>query len=213
MTTRREILLLLRKHPGATVSSLASRTGLTNMGVRRHLDALAAEGLAESAPASTGGVGRPPAAWRLTAAGVESFPRRYDTLALEILDEVAETAGPVAVDATLARRTEKLVAQYESQLAHIPGVDDRIRRLAALRDEDGYVVELEDLGDGEFVLVENNCAVHRVARQYPTLCAMELTLFRRCLGPGVDVTRETHALGGDAVCRYRIQVNGHDSGS
>lgn len=212
MTTRHEILLLLRKHPGATVSELAARTGLTNMGVRRHLDALAADGLAESTAAATGAVGRPPAAWRLTAAGLETFPRRYDVLVLEVLEDVAEEAGPDVLEAILGRRTEKLAVQYRDELDGCQGLRERVARLAALRDADGYLAEvIED--DGDLLLVENNCAVHRVARRFPAMCAMELALFRRCLGESAEVTRESHTLSGDAVCCYRITPRGDDASS
>lgn len=216
MTTRRAILLLLRKHPGTTVSELARRLHLTDMGVRRHIDALAADGLAEPVPArSPRGVGRPPSGWQLTAAGDEEFPRRYDQLAVELLEDVADTGGPAALEAALHRRTAKLAQTYEARLAGAESLTERVERLAALRDADGYLAESGPAPDHEddLLLTENNCAVHRVARRFPVLCAMELTLFRRCLGPQVDVTRETHALGGDAVCCYRIRPTGTDDRS
>ncbi len=37
------------------------------------------------------------------------------------------------------------------------------------------------------------------------ICAMELTLLRRVLGPDVEVTRMSHAMAGDAVCSYCIR--------
>ena len=45
VTTRRDLLLLLRKHPGITVTELARALRLTGTGVRRHLDVLAGEGV------------------------------------------------------------------------------------------------------------------------------------------------------------------------
>ena len=55
------------------------------------------------------------------------------------------------------------------------------------------------------MLVENNCAVHRVAERFPAVCAMELALFRKVLGPDVEVTRVAHTMAGDATCTYRIR--------
>ncbi len=213
MTTRSDLLLLLRKQPGRTVTELAGCLSLTGMGVRRHLDALAAEGLVETAACEKKARGRPPTGWRLTATGMELFPRRYDTLALEILEDVAEQVDPRAVDAAFARRTDKLTAEYERALAGSSGLEERVAGLARLRDEAGYLAEWQADDDGTLMLTENNCAVHRVAQQYPVVCAMELALIRRVLGPEVEVTRVSHTMAGDAVCSYRIRRCGSGDGT
>jgi predicted ArsR family transcriptional regulator len=205
VTTRRKLLLLLRKHPGVTVTELASELSLTGMGVRRHLDALHAEGLVEPTACTRKGLGRPAAGWRLSAAGLELFPRRYDRVALEVLEDVAGHAGPDAVDAVFTRRTEKLVSEYQAELADAEGLDERVAGLARIRDEAGYLAEWGTTAEGDLVLTENNCAVHRVAEQFPVVCAQELALLRRVLGPDVEVVREAHTMAGDAVCRYRIR--------
>lgn len=208
MTTRSNLLLLLRKQPGITVTELAERLSLTGMGVRRHLDALAAEGLVETVACEKTARGRPPTGWRLTAAGMEVFPRRYDALALEILEDVAEQVDPRAVDAAFAGRTDKLTAEYDRALAGASGIEERVAGLTRLRDDAGYLAEWREDDDGTLVLTENNCAVHRVAQQYPVVCAMELSLIRRVLGPDVEVTRVSHTMAGDAVCTYRIRRGG-----
>lgn len=208
MTTRRDVLLLLRKHPGITVTELAGRLRLTNMGVRRHLETLGHEGLIESTPAPRRSLGRPPTGWRLSATGDELFPRRYDRLAVEVLEDMAEEAGEATVEAALARRTEKVATQYEAALDGAPTMADRVMRLAALRDGDGYLAEWAASPDGDLLLTENNCAILGVARRFPVLCAMEHALFRRCLGPEAEVTRVAHTLAGDAVCCYRIRPSG-----
>lgn len=210
MSTRRNVLLLLRKHPGTTVAELASLLGLTGMGVRRHLDALAGEGLVESIESEHRGVGRPAAGWHLTAAGLELFPRRYDSLALDILEDVAGHAGPDAVEAVLGRRTDKLAADYQDELNGAHDLEERVDGLAHIRDQAGYLAESGRDERGELVLTENNCAIHRVAEQYPGVCAMELSLLRRVMGPDVEVTRSAHIMSGDAACRYQIRP--HDDG-
>lgn len=205
MSTRSELLLLLRKHPGITVTDLAGRLSLTGMGVRRHLDAMAADGVVETVACEKPSRGRPPTGWRLTAAGMELFPRRYDALALDLLEDVAERVGPRAVDAAFACRTDKLVDEYDGALAEKATLEERVEGLAALRDEAGYMADWEHEDDDALVLTESNCAVHRVAQQFPAVCAMELSLIRRVLGPEVEVVRVSHTMAGDAVCSYRIR--------
>ena len=202
VSSRHQLLLLLRKHPGATVAELARELAISGMGVRRHLATLSTEGLVEQSACARGGPGRPPAGWRLSATGMELFPRRYDALALDLLEDLS----PDEVTGALGRRTDKQVAQYQAVLADCSTLEEQIAALAGLRDEAGYLAEWSK-GDGhdEFVLTENNCAVHRVAEHHPAVCAMELSLLRRVLGPEVEVTRQSHAMTGDAVCSYRIR--------
>jgi predicted ArsR family transcriptional regulator len=204
VTTRRELLLLLRTRPGITVNELAKALSLSVVAVRRHLDALVGELLVEQVPAARAGVGRPASGWRLSPAGLEVFPRRYDALALDLLEDLAEEAGADVVNAVLARRTEKLVTQYEAELDGLTDPADRLRAIASLRDQAGYLTECREGEDGDVLLVENNCAVHRVAAAHSEICTMELVLFRRVLGPDVDVTRVSHTMAGDPVCCYRV---------
>jgi predicted ArsR family transcriptional regulator len=199
--SRHRLLLLLRKHPGATVSELAREMAISGMGVRRHLSALAAEGLAEPAPCAYAGPGRPPTGWRLSAAGRELFPRRYDALALEVFEELA----PEELAGALVRRNDKQAAQYRAALAPCAGLGEQVVEITSLRDQAGYQAEWSAGTGGSFVLTENNCAIHRVAEHHPAVCAMELSLLRQVLGPDVEVTRLTHAMTGDAACTYCIR--------
>jgi len=213
VATRRDLLLLLRKQPGITVTELARQLELTGMGVRRHLDALAAEGLAVTMVPTRRGLGRPAAGWRLTGAGLELFPRRYDGLALDLLEDLDEHAGPHAVDELLGHRTEKLVAEYRAELEGVDGLEARVAEVTRLRDESGFMAECGRDDDGELVLTECNCAVHRVAEKYPAVCAHELELLRRVLGPEVEVTRVAHTMSGDAVCSYRVRPRPSGNGN
>ena len=133
--------------------------------------------------------------------GHGAVPPRYDALALDVLDELS----PEEVAVTLGRRNDKHVAQYRAALDACSGLEERVAELARLRDQAGYLAEWSS-GEGDaFVLTENNCAVHRVAEHHPAVCAMELSLLRRVLGPEVEVTRVSHAMAGDAVCSYCIR--------
>jgi predicted ArsR family transcriptional regulator len=204
VTTRSRLLLLLRKHPGSTVAELASGLGLTGMGVRRHLEALEVDGLVERSSCARHGVGRPPDGWRLSPAGMELLPRSYDTFVLQLLEDVCEHVGDEGIDVVMRRRGEKMAGQYQDELADATTLADRVAGLARVRDRAGYVAEWHREGE-VLVLVENNCAVHRVAERFPAVCAMELALFRKVLGPDVEVTRVAHTMAGDATCTYRIR--------
>lgn len=207
MSSRQRLLLLLRKQPGVTVAQLARQMEISGMGVRRHLAALAADGLVEQTPCTQTGPGRPPAGWRLTASGGEMFPRRYDTLALDLLDDLS----PDELAGALARRTDKQVLQYEATVAPCSDLPEQVAEVARLRDLAGYQAEWTAGDDGALVLTESNCAIHRVAEQHPAVCAMELALLQRVLGPDVEVTRLAHTMAGDPVCAYCIRPRPDDA--
>ena len=176
------------------------------MGVRRHLAALAADGLVEQTACTLTGRGRPPAGWRLTTSGREVFPRRYDALALDLLDDLS----PDELAGALARRNDKQVVQYEATVGPCADLPEQVAEVARLRDLAGYQAEWTAGDDGALVLTENNCAIHRVAEQHPAVCAMELSLLQRVLGPDVAVTRLAHAMAGDPVCAYCIRPRPDD---
>jgi len=79
---------------------------------------------------------------------------------------------------------------------------ERVRELAVLQDEQGYLANAVIGSDGTIRLREHNCAILDVARGTRAACDAELDLFREVLG--ADVVRETHIASGDRCCSYRI---------
>jgi len=80
---------------------------------------------------------------------------------------------------------------------------DRVRQLARLQDDLGYMAEVE-VGDDAIRLVQHNCAVHDIAVSNGAACRAELAMFRDLLGPGVE--RECHIMNGDRCCTYRVSA-------
>ena len=188
------------------MTELARHLQLTGVGVRRHLDALVTEGLVTRSGPRVGGRGRPPTGWRLTSAGLELFPRRYDHFAVELLEDVLDEHGPAGLAALLGRRTHRLAEEYERHLGGARDLGQRVAGIARLRDEEGYEADSAKGRDGSFLLTEANCAVHRVAERCSAVCTHELDLLQELLGPEVEVTRTKHAMAGDTMCTYRIRA-------
>ena len=91
----------------------------------------------------------------------------------------------------------------EERLPAGPSLLERVRELAAIQDEQGYLCRaFFDVEDGVVRLAEHNCAIYEVAVKEPAACSAELDLFRDVLG--ADVVRETHIASGDRSCTYRI---------
>ena len=84
------------------------------------------------------------------------------------------------------------------------GLGERVRALAALRHEEGYMAEARGDGDGGFLLIENHCPICAAATACQGFCRSELEVFRAALGPDVRVERSEHLLAGARRCAYRI---------
>jgi predicted ArsR family transcriptional regulator len=201
--TRDEVARLLLEQGPATAAALGERLGISPTAVRRHLDALVADGLAtdrEQRPLGGGqrGRGRPPREFLLTAGGRASFPHAYDDLATAALRFLAETGGDQAVAEFAARR----VATVEER--HGPDVRaaaEKVEALAEALTREGYAASAHRVGSGG-QLCQHHCPVAHVAAEFPQLCEAETKAFERLLG--THVQRLATIARGDAVCTTHI---------
>ena len=198
--TRQEILDLLRRNGQMTATELSEMLGIGAVGIRQHIALLERDGLVHTA-AVRRGVGRPSHLYALTAAAEALFPRRYDRLLMDALEFIAEQGGAEAVDQLFARRRRKLAEQYGPRLAGKSRAE-QVAELAAILTEQGYMCDWEQLPEGGFALIEHNCPVDCVARDYHQACSHELTLYEDILG--IPLVREEMISEGGACCRYRI---------
>ncbi|NLC56589.1 MAG: ArsR family transcriptional regulator [Armatimonadetes bacterium] len=199
--TRWEILTTLKKQGELTVEELSAHLGTSAMTVRYHLSALRAAGLVR-ARSRRGGIGRPVAAYQITEAADEMFPRRYDALAVDILTELEETEGAARIEAIFARGEAKLYERYASRLEG-KSFEEKVAEVARILDENGYLTAWRREGD-VFVLTEHNCAVAQVAQRYAHPCHYEEKLLERFLG--TEVRRVQHKVAGHHCCAYVIPV-------
>lgn len=201
--TRERILLLLKTLGPCTAARLSQELSMTAMGVRRHLSQLEFESLVRHSVEQQHR-GRPTHKYRLTAAGDELFPRRYDNLAQCLMELIVELDGEEKLRRLLELRTARQMEAYRRHLESCPSLAERVRELARLREEEGYMGRSEPLADGAFLLVENNCALCEVALKCTAVCESELELFRGVL-PEAEVERVRHIAEGDQLCSYRIE--------
>lgn len=199
--TRRRILELLKLRGPLTAAEMGKALGMTAMGVRQHLTLLERDRLIAYRTESRG-MGRSSHVYSLTRVGDEVFPRTYPELANDLIETVRSLDGDEAVGRLFERRTDQLEARYQARMA---GHDNegRMRELAAIRTEEGYMAEWKRAGEESFILRENNCAILQVARGCSEVCGAELDLIRRVLG-GAKVTRQAHMMRGDRTCTYLV---------
>ncbi|HET7737848.1 MAG TPA: helix-turn-helix domain-containing protein [Tepidiformaceae bacterium] len=199
-TSRREILLHLKRNGESRAEDLAAALGITVSGVRQHLTAMAAVGLVRHREKKSG-PGRPRFTYALTPAAEAFFPRAYAELANDILVAIEEEDPTLVVrlfDRRLATRIEHARRALHGDLAA------RVRQVAAILDSEGYLATVEQPAAGEFRLVEHNCAIPAIASRFPPVCAGELEFLRAVL-PDATIERVSHLLAGDYVCAYEIR--------
>lgn len=190
--TRSRVLRSLLEDGPATAAGLAQRLGLTAAGVRRHLDALAADGqvvAGERSPYGPGprrGRGRPARVYAVTEAGRAPFPHAYDDLAATALRYLAAHGGPDAVADFARTQVAALEARYRDVVAAAPAGQESAALATALR-ADGYAATAEPApaGRGE-QLCQHHCPVAHVAAEFPQLCEAETEAFARLLGRPVQ---------------------------
>jgi predicted ArsR family transcriptional regulator len=201
--TRDEVARLLLEQGPATAAALGERLGISPTAVRRHLDALAADGLAtdrEQRPlgGAQRGRGRPAREFLLTAAGRASFPHAYDDLAAAALRFLAETGGEGAVAEFAERRVGVVEARHG---ARVRTADHKVEALAQALTSEGYAASAHRVGAGG-QLCQHHCPVAHVAAEFPQLCEAETKAFERLLG--THVQRLATIARGDAVCTTHI---------
>lgn len=194
--TRERVAHLLLRTGGATAADLGTALGLSPAAVRRHLDAMLADGsVAESEAPHTGRRGRPAKIFTITEAGRESFPQAYDSLAASALRFLAETGGADVVRRFADARVAELEQRY-ADVADAP-VDERPERLAQALSRDGYAATA---AAGE--VCQHHCPVQHVAEEFPQLCEAETAFFARLLGS--PVRRLTTIAHGDSCCTAAV---------
>lgn len=210
---QRTVLYALKRRGEATVDEIADSLDMTVSGARQHLSALADQGLVVAQPAAepsphdtSKGRGRPRLCYRLTPTAETLFPKAYGELTNELLSYVADEDGTL-VDRIFVRRRDERVRNAGRRLAAKKTMAAKVRELARILDEDGYLAESEALGDGTFRITEHNCAILSVAKQYPNACASEIDFIRTVL-PEADVERVAHIVAGQHHCAYLITPAG-----
>jgi predicted ArsR family transcriptional regulator len=209
--TRDRVRSLLLELGPSTAAVLGERLGLSVAGVRRHLDALVADGtVTPTTPRHRPVVrGRPARLYALTPAGHDAGPAAYDDLAAGALRFLAEAAGPSAVEQFAQARAGEIEQRYRGRLE---GVEEPMRP-AVLAEElsaDGYAATTSERPAGT-QLCQHHCPVQHVAEQFPQLCDAETAALGRLLD--VHVQRLATIAHGDGVCTLHIPSGDHSPSS
>ena len=204
--SRQTILRLLKQRGASDSEALAAQLGISAMAVRQHLYALHAQKLVtyqeEQRP-----IGRPAKMWSLTPAAESHFPDAHAGLTVNLLHAVEQTFGEQGVKRVVLQGAQQQIETYRSRIPARASLQNRLKTLISLRNEEGYMAEVQRQPDGSFVLIENHCPISAAANTCPKLCDAEFEVFRAILGEGVVIERTEHMRLGARRCVYRIRAH------
>lgn len=210
--TRRQVMAQLLKREPVSAADIAAELGLSAAGVRRHLDILVEEALAERCePNSVAGAevgrGRPAKHFRLTEQGRSHFGDAYAGLAADAVDVIARLGGPEAVREFARGRIDRILDGVPS--AEEDGdVEDVVAELAAALEQHGYATSIRRAGGG-VQICQHHCPVSAVAAQHPELCEAEHEAISALVGRHVQPL--ALISDGHGLCTTNIPLGGRDN--
>jgi predicted ArsR family transcriptional regulator len=215
-TTKAKILSLLKRRGRLAVDALSDELGLAPMTVRQHLTSLERDRLVEAVPERQP-KGRPHYIYGLTPQGEESFPKRYDWLAAQVLAEVGEMdpleldglSPPQRTEHILARLARRVAAPHAAKL-HSMDLEDRVREVVSILQRESGFVECNDSNDA-YEIIDFNCMYRAVTGETSDLCAWH----RHFVSLLLDIPPAASVANGEGFrCRYVVRkLNGVDARS
>ena len=203
--TRDAVARLILERGPQCAATIAEVLGLSPAAIRRHLDALLAEGLiTEGRPRPTAqrGRGRPARSYAITDAGRSAFPHAYDDLATTALRYLRDTGGDEAVAAFAAHRADELADLLRTEVpAGNASIATRAEAMAEALTAHGYAASTETAAAGTQIC-QHHCPVAHVAAEFPQLCEAETRAFENVLGTYVQ--RLATIAHGDGVCTTHV---------
>ena len=185
---RQTVIETLSQTGALPVEALARAARLSPLAMRYHLALMAREGLIVQARAEPrGSVGRPQVIYALAERAHERLPKRYHTLAVQLLDELADSLGTKQARA-LMRRAGRRAADDAPPRRGQAGIVSRLNRAAAFLSERGYMARWEK-SDGDLVLSVRNCPYRQVAQEHREVCDMDVAMIGALLDAPPRMTR------------------------
>jgi predicted ArsR family transcriptional regulator len=199
---KRKILYFLKVMRQAGLLDLSKAMKISRMAVHKHLSDLQDRGLVESIEIRNG-VGRPIMQYSLTGTGKTAFPKSYGEIATHALNYIEKKIGMDAVESVLRERQKELFEKYSIRMKGME-FNEKIRELAKIRDEEGYIAESKkDRKGNSHTLLEYNCPIIMIAEKHWEACSIETELFEHVLDAKVEVTHR--AAKGDSICKFLIK--------
>lgn len=198
-SSKDKILELLKKQVELSVSQLAKELNLTHIAVRKQVNLLLKDGFINYREEKQE-MGRPIQLFSVSVKGERLFPKNYEGMTVDFLNDIQDLHGDESVRYLFKKREHRLTDNYYKRLVGKSAVD-KMEELADIQNEKGYMADVKQINENTFELVEHNCPVFEVAKQYKAACTCETAMFKNVLGTE-QVDRVTCQSDGDSHCRF-----------
>lgn len=201
-----KILYQIKRLGPQTAKALSEKLNVTTMGIRQHLSLLEGQELIRACDPLPQKRGRPVKTWKLTGAGHARFPDAHAQVTTDLIINIRDLLGEAALDQIIEERAAKTLTHYESELSTIDSLEGKIKALAQLRSEEGYMAEFEKVSDTEYLLIEQHCPICIAASACHGFCRTELQSFQQLFKGVARVERKEYLLEGARRCTYLIKA-------
>jgi predicted ArsR family transcriptional regulator len=206
-STKDQVLRLLRARGGATVAELAQALGVGQASVRRHLDHLRVEGLAD-VRMERHGVGRPAFRFYPTEEAEERNPGGYSRLlsrlteGLRSLDErdLRGRSGAQVLHTAFEAVAERVAGEHRSEVP-AESLEGRVAQTSQALQREGIVDGWEQREDGYHV-VNSACPYRQAAQSSRGACELDRRTIELLVSAPVRQT--SRIADGQPVCEYVI---------
>ena len=104
-------------------------------------------------------------------------------MSLALIEAVGDAFGEAGLKRVLQSRYARQRADYSTRIGRSLPLKEKVRELARIRTQEGYMAEVKPLGKGAFLLAENHCPICAAATACQGFCTTELDLFRAFWAP------------------------------
>lgn len=201
-STKDKILDLLKKEVSLTVNDLTDRLNITHMAVRKHLNILEKDGLIQSNEIKQP-MGRPLQIYSLTEKGERLFPKNYEGISVEFLHDIKDLHGDESIHYLFKKREQRLTKEYSTRIAQ-KSTHEKMNELVKIQNEKGYMANISQIDENTYELVEYNCPILAVAKEFKTACSCETQMFKNILETD-QVNRICCKTDRDDHCKFLIK--------
>ncbi|SDZ35946.1 Predicted transcriptional regulator, ArsR family [Evansella caseinilytica] len=202
-TTKDRILELLKIEVKMTVKELTGRLNITHMAVRKHLSILEKDALVYAKEIKQP-MGRPLQIYSLTEKGERLFPKNYEGITVEFLHDINDLHGEESVHALFKKREQRLTKEYSTRTSAKKSAAGKITEIVTIQNEKGYMATARQIADDTFELVEHNCPILAIAKDFQIACNCETQLLKNVL-KAEHISRTSCKSDGDDHCRFCIK--------
>ncbi len=212
-STKEQVLHLLQARGGATVADLAQALGVGQASVRRHLDHLRVEGLAD-VRVERHGVGRPAFVFYPTEEGEERTPAGYSRLlsrlyeGLRSLDErqVRGRDGVEVLHTAFEAAAERVAQEHEAEVAG-DSLETRVAQTSQALQSEGIVDDWAKRDDG-YRLTNSACPYRKAALASGGPCELDRRAIELLVA--APVQQVSRIVDGGPACEYIVAAAGDE---